>query len=320
MQETGKRTSGAAESGAAGERSDDRLVEQGMQLTATLPDIMPDEAGDDVKPTYEEIRRTLRVPIVNMIFRTLANYPEYLNAAWKQIRPVARTREFEHAADEIREQGLLTNAPDRLDLDLASLHDVERLRAFNETIFYVLPKLLLVTTAWADALEREEDGARPELAAGAHGGEPTRSIPLGVADGTATVKLTDPSGTTKRVSEIFGSIKQQHGMPVVSSYYRGLANWPDFLDAAWSAIREHVGSAAYLARRQRLMDAARTHTRAWHAVSVLPAPGELDDVRLVLTAFQSRFIPEMLLDVAMVQRLLSGPGSATGTSRFSAAA
>ena len=58
-------------------------IKQGMQLTADQPDIMPDQASEQISPIYEDIQRSLRVPIVNLIFRTLANYPNYLEHMWK---------------------------------------------------------------------------------------------------------------------------------------------------------------------------------------------------------------------------------------------
>ena len=58
-------------------------IKQGMQLTADQPVIMPDQASEQIRPIYEDIQRSLRVPIVNLIFRTLANYPDYLEHMWK---------------------------------------------------------------------------------------------------------------------------------------------------------------------------------------------------------------------------------------------
>ena len=60
-------------------------IQQGMQLTANQPDIMPDQADGQISLIYEDIQWTLRVPIVNLIFRTLANYPHYLEHMWKEF-------------------------------------------------------------------------------------------------------------------------------------------------------------------------------------------------------------------------------------------
>lgn len=53
------------------------------------------------------------------------------------------------------------------------------------------------------------------------------------------------------------------------------------------------------------------------------AGGELTDerrgeVRAILAGFRTRFIPEMLVDAALIKAILDGPAAAR-TSRFSAA-
>ena len=77
--------------------TDEGEVRRGMQLAARLPDIMPDQASKRIEAIYEEIQETLRVPIVNLIFRSLANYPDYLEGAWQRLRFALRTRSFERA-------------------------------------------------------------------------------------------------------------------------------------------------------------------------------------------------------------------------------
>ncbi len=77
-------------------------IERGMQLVLQLPEIMPDQASGKLARAYEEMRSTLRVPFVNFIFRVLANHEAYLLPEWDRLRPWARTRHFEQAADAIR--------------------------------------------------------------------------------------------------------------------------------------------------------------------------------------------------------------------------
>jgi hypothetical protein len=67
-------------------------VEEGMKLAARLPDIMPDQASEEISPVYEDIQRTLRIPLVNLILRTLANYPDYFTYMWNGLRLFAQKR------------------------------------------------------------------------------------------------------------------------------------------------------------------------------------------------------------------------------------
>lgn len=288
-------------------------IELGMQLASTLPDIMPQQADDRIKPIYQDIQQRMRVPVVNLIFRTLANYPEYLEPAWGQVRTLAGTRDFERAADALRAEALLEPPPQASDLGAALPHDAGKLRQFNDTIHYVLPKLLLVATALARTpLEHAVEPAASGL------GMDTSALPESIADGSGKVEMVDPQQANAQVKRLFDAIRQRHGHPLVSSYYRGMANWPDFLEAAWRVVSPRVDTPDYAARRQLLIDRAAAQAEGWAPVSVTVAPAAQVEVSAILAAFRMRFIPEMLLDVALVKSLLDGADAAR-RSRFSAA-
>lgn len=292
-------------------------IERGMQLAASKPDIMPDQASEQIRPLYEDIQRTLRVPLVNLIFRTLANYPDYFAPMWKELSPAFRSIVFEKRADALRGKALLKRVPDSSGVNWESLADLDRLRAFNDTIYYVLPKLLLVTTAFYEA----SFGSKFTEDSGFAKEQDSSQMPLGVAEGTGKVQMVDPQKASAQVSGLFTSIKETHGHPLVSSYYRGVANWPDFLQEGWTRIQPLVGSSPYEERKQELIKEALT------GIGNLPLPKvkkpEMDkeqgeEIRRILTAFQHKFIPEMLLDVALLKAMLDGE-EAAAFSRFSAA-
>jgi hypothetical protein len=122
------------------ERAED--VERGLRLIPQLGEVMPDEASEGVRAVYEETRTHLRVPVVNFLFRSLANYPPYLSFAWNKIASHLLTPRFEEAADTLRARALVE--PIYKPTDWTSLGDLKQIRAFTDTIHYVLPKLLLV--------------------------------------------------------------------------------------------------------------------------------------------------------------------------------
>jgi hypothetical protein len=208
-------------------------VERGMQLAADKPDIMPDQASEQIRPIYEDIQRTLRVPLVNLIFRTLANYPDYFEPMWKGLSPAFCNNSFEKKADALRGMALLEQVPDSSGVNWEGFPDMEKLRAFNDTIYYVLPKLLLVTSLFNKISfgSLEEEGGKFDKE------KDPSEIPLGVAAGTAKVEMVNPEKASERVKDLFSSIKEKHGHPLVSSYYRGIANWPDLLEESWSRIK-----------------------------------------------------------------------------------
>lgn len=52
-----------------------------------LPEVGEADAEGDVARLYQEIRTTLRIPFVGLIYRTLAVKPGRLESAWQQLRP-----------------------------------------------------------------------------------------------------------------------------------------------------------------------------------------------------------------------------------------
>lgn len=280
-------------------------VARGVALAARRPEVMPDQADERIRPVYEDLQRTLRVPFVNLIFRTLANDPDYLVPAWRQLAPVLRTRAFERAADELRAAALLEPVPDSSGVKWEDAGPLEKVRAFNDTIHYVLPKLLLITTAWDEGEFGGGDGDRAE-------------IPLGVAEGTDKAAMVASEEASERVRGLFEREKAQHGHPLVSSYYRILANWPDLFEAAWARIEPIVGSAEYLRRREVLVDLAARAVRGLPLTGQIREAARTEEVSSLLAAFRRDFIPSMMIDVALIKAMLDGTDEAR-RSRFSAA-
>jgi hypothetical protein len=138
----------------------------------------------------------------------------------------------------------------------------------------------------------------------------------GIAEGTGKVEMVDPEKADQRIKHLFEEIKQRHGHPLVSSYYRGLANWPDMLELLWNKIAPYVGSTEYEARKQSLIHSANMHLRDWPPIRVKKDPAHSADIDGILSAFQQKFIPEMLLDAVLIKSALDGR-QAAGTSRFS---
>lgn len=282
------------------DRSQD--IERGLELIPRLGEVMPDEAGRETSVIYESIKGRLRVPFVNFVFRVLANYPEYLALAWETLEPHLLTREFERATDELRGMALLQEPPERAGLELAEPDAQGRVRAFTHTIHYVLPKLLLVATALDEGLASAQSSSKepPEEAA----------VP-GVAGGTLSLQMVS-QGASGKVQRIFDEIRHRHDHPGVASYYRGIAWWPEFLEAAWERVEPVVGTALYEERKRALLE--RAHTLA----DGLPLIGQdraraagchdrqIEEIRSILAVFRFRVISDTFVEVALIRALLDG--------------
>lgn len=275
-----------------------------MQLAAELPEMMPGQARDRMKPVYEEIQASLRVPFVNLIFRVLANFPDYFVPAWEGIVPIVRSRDFEQSADELRARAALEDMPGKADF---SAEVDSELRALNDTIHYVLPKLLVVATLLGegDALSNASHRAG------------SAEIPRGVANGAAKVGMLDPEQAPESVARLFDRIKEAHGHPLVSSYFRALGQWPEVLEALWSELEPIVGSETYERRKNDLIAVAAAEAEALAGLGsprALPEGSEGDQIRSLISAFRRKFIPEMLIDAMVIKSVLDGPDAATASA------
>jgi hypothetical protein len=210
----------------------------------------------------------------------------------------------------------LEELPEASGVDWETLGDMETLRAFNDTIYYVLPKLLLVTTAFYElSFGSIQGNIKPEEE------QDSSKTPPGVARGTKKVQMVKPDEAPANVKRLFASIKETHKHPLVSSYYRGLANWPDFLEEAWKRIQPLVGSAVYEERKQGIIKQAQSDLSTLSLPEIKPIALEQEqraEIKAILLAFQHKFIPEMLLDVALIKAMLDGKEEAS-FSRFSVA-
>ena len=117
-----------------------------------------------------------------------------------------------------------------------TLGDLGRIRGFTDTIHYVLPKLLLVVSAFDEGLIGVSGTAsRPSQAA----------FRPGVVAGTTVLPMVTASEASGRLRKVLEEIRKRHGHPDVASYYRGIANWPPFLEAVWDTVRK-TGSSSLL--------------------------------------------------------------------------
>src|SRR5579862_2598290 len=104
------------------------------------------EAEGDIARVYHEIRQSLRVTGVSLVFRTWAAYGQFLPAIWDELRPNVESAAFEAVADEVRKQA--DQAAESLAPDEQGIwDDFGQSRSFQigtaqDLYHYINPKLL----------------------------------------------------------------------------------------------------------------------------------------------------------------------------------
>lgn len=79
----------------------ERGIPQGMYPMEMEPDAPED---DRIRTIFDDIKTELNLQAINSDYRTLALWPEYLEAAWKRLKPVIRRVEYDYACDRLREE------------------------------------------------------------------------------------------------------------------------------------------------------------------------------------------------------------------------
>ncbi len=276
-----------------------------------LPDVQEGQASPEVREVFQDITHTLRAPFLGLFWRVLAAQPDVLRLAWNAVAPNLRTVAAERAAGRLRARALIVEAAGisshkafkgdmvraEIDYDLRM-----RIGGFNHIALYALPKHLLAVTMLAEALE-----GRPTPG----GDGDTTEIPLGVVVGAVPVSPVDPATARGRAAEILPLIAEGHGHPTAEDYFRSLARLPDYLSAAWNALKPIVTEEEYLARREELGRIVTAEVHALPHAVTFPSgglrPGELGEVGQLLRLFRERILPEVLMDAAIIAALTDGP-------------
>jgi len=273
-----------------------------VALVGSLTEVMPQDADRNVSRIYADMQETLRVPFVNQIFRLLAGDPDYLQAAWGYVGPIAESRAFEEAATALRDAARIDPGP-AAEADWAALGDLERVRRFTESIHYVLPKLLLVVTLLDPAVRWPAGGMSDT------GG----TIPKGIAPDSEKIEMVDPTTAEERLRSLFEEIRVAHGHPALASYFRSLGQWPDLLAAIWARLAPFLGESGYDARRGPLI--ARAAELSANLATEQGPPTPSGKAAAALAVFRQRVIPDLLIDVTIVRAMLDGP-AADGANRL----
>ena len=262
------------------------------------------EAEGEIERCFHEIKMTMRASGVNLNFRTWADFEDFFPAMWDAMRPLAETRTFETASDNVRAKAA------RLAESLGGLNaasgvlvgesEAYQIQAALDLYHYINPKLLVFTAVVRLALEDENaDGAASENISNLEKierGVPARMFPM---------EMMPEKPDDERLREIFDEIIETFDLSSINSDYRTLALWTDYLGAVWEKLKPLAQTSRYEAAANELRDAAIELSRE------LPAPvslskervedsGEDYDLILKTTKEFERLLAPLILNIALI--------------------
>lgn len=260
------------------------------------------EAAGEIERVYHQIRQSLRVTGVNLIFRKWASQEGLLPVIWDAVRHNLETRAFESAADQVRADAARSavalgrlGATDDVALGESQTYQV---RWALELYHYINPKLLLIAAMVRRGLtgESSHPAAPPEPA--------VEYIERGFPPRMFAMEMEDAEPDDERLREIFADIQQTLSLESINSDYRTLALWPDYLTAVWTKLKPMVQRPQY----DQAVSSLRERARTLAAGMLFPVPLGRDRIEGAGADFGKavesaeafeRLLPGLILNVAL---------------------
>lgn len=195
-----------------------------------VPAITEAEATGEIAEIYRDIRATLGVPVVNLIWRYLATMPGALPWTWSTVRPLYASGEVARAAAHLRQSLILPQQPEwpvaALEAAGLTVNDQAGIRQVL-TSYDRSNAMNLVALAALRAKVRGQADAEP-LPAADPGAEIEGDLP-------ALVPLGDMPAATRDLVLMLNAIGDPE-QRVLASMYRHLSHWPAFLALVWTRL------------------------------------------------------------------------------------
>lgn len=216
----------------------------------SIPAIAEADATGEIAALYQDLRATLGVPFVNLIWRHLATIPGGLAWTWTLAKPLYVSGELDRlSADTAALVALpsLSPLPDfvwdaaAIDRD-ARLTIVAMIESYNHANGVNFLALLTAVSVLRDGLPATASGVRPAASPFARHSAAAPALP----------PLPGLSGLPSHVLALVRQLDQLGRLgpsEAVASLYRHLAHWPAFLAIAYTAL-EPLHRSRELAKAQ----------------------------------------------------------------------
>lgn len=275
-----------------------------------LQTIREQDAQPAVRALYDDIRQSLGLAHVNVIYQVYAYYPTFLEAHWRAMKPVVSTRLFFELAQRISADAYTRmhnyfEIPDlcarTADLRFSSGAQQE-LAEVIELFQYSNPLLLLLVSAQMQSFDGPTGNPDAPRDPAIH--------PVFVNKPCFVEEESAPPPTRK----IFEEMKRIYGMPVINSDFRALARWPDFLRTYWETLKPVNASPLFqqsaYALRENALNLARELPGPFEVtVAQLTESGMTDDQMASLVRITELFVgglSSLVLNMAIAKIGMEG--------------
>lgn len=273
-----------------------------------VPSIPESAATGEIAVLYDDIRRTLGVPVVNLIWRNLAATPGALAWAWGAVQPLYAEGVIRVEAQALRRAQVLPACPvlpesalrvaGVTESDEAAIRRVitayDRSNALNLLALLAMLGRLRGAVASKDAPLADTDAREPP--------QDAEMPPI--------LSLDDMSPATADLVRDINRLGARGRDHIMVSMPRHLAHWPGFLALYWTSIAPLDADG----RLSQCIDAvfADGERRAARLLAYMgatppPDPGIRDSVEHTLEDFARNAISRMIPVTALLLAALPGP-------------
>jgi hypothetical protein len=215
------------------------------------------EVGPDIRRIYSEVRAYFDLPFVPTIFKVLAGEPEYFRLMWRDLGPVAASKEFHQAAaalDEYVRSEAISGG--------WRFSDQQRTLAEQKVSPTDMPVLGGVVGVFARALPRMALFTRL-VQLGYSGGQHGRisndkSYPA--LSRLISLHIPPEKQASLRVWLIYSEIRRTTSSKYVMSMYRALSPFPAYLASSWMDSKRLIKNRDFLMARDRIARRAQALT------------------------------------------------------------
>jgi Halocarboxylic acid dehydrogenase DehI len=239
----------------------------------SLDPVSENAATGRTQEIFEDIKQTLRVPHVHMMFQVLAAFPDFFDLFWQTAKPALETQEFFSSGERLAAEAY-TRVHNYFRINtlsgrVAEIHFSPEVQAEIQEVVdlhqYAYSTLLLVAAALVQAIEypgaERQNSTAP--ARPAHFPEYRRK-PIEVEEDLA------PLPTKK----IYDDIKRTLGTPFVDMSYLNLARWPEFLEIYWDSLKPVLKTPLYEQQRLAIRESGLS------LAAELPEPLQLSNAHM----------------------------------------
>lgn len=238
-----------------------------MASADPVPAIVEAQAEGPIALIFADIRRTLGVEVVNLIWRHLATMPGALAWAWCEVKPLYQGAAAVEADEVRRTLALPMVTAFSEDVLAASGIDESGRSCINAILDSYFHTNALALVALSSVLARH--GGGDELTATTGNAARARSVAPHPAPAPAKLpRLTPLAELDPAVARLIAELNafgEDKDFTLVASMYRHLSHWPAYL----ALVRTLLAPLQASGELQALVDAAR---RAGHRHGAILAP------------------------------------------------